>query len=44
MSSKRKNYSKTEKAKIVLDAIRGDLTLAQIASKYGVHTTQIHKR
>ena len=42
MSNKRKTYSKTEKAKIALDAIKGDLTLAQIASKYKVHTTQIH--
>ena len=42
MSSKRKSYSKTEKARIALEAIRGNLTLSQIASKYGVHTTQIN--
>lgn len=41
MSNKRK-YTKSEKAKIALDAIRGELTIAQIASKYGVHSTQIH--
>ena len=42
MSSKRRNFSKAEKAKIALEAIRGELTLSQIASKYKVHTTQIH--
>ena len=41
MTKKRKNYSGAEKAKIALDAMRGELTLAQISSKYGVHSTQI---
>jgi len=40
MSEKRKRYSATEKAKIALEAIKSELTLAQITSKYGVHTTQ----
>jgi transposase len=42
MSERRKKYTPAEKAKIALEAIKGELTLAQIASKYGVHTTQIH--
>lgn len=42
MSVKRKKYSPTEKAKIALEAIKGELSLAQIASKYGVHATQIN--
>lgn len=42
MSEKRKKYSPSEKAKIALEAIKGDLTLAQISSKYGVHSTQIN--
>jgi len=40
---KRKSYSPAEKAKIVLEAIKGELTLAQISSKYGAHATQINK-
>ena len=42
MSDKRKKYSPAEKAKIALEAIKGELTLAQISSKYGAHATQIH--
>lgn len=42
MNEKRKKYTPTEKAKIALEAIKGELTLAQIASKYGVHGTQIN--
>mgnify|MGYP000283002746 CR=1 FL=1 len=41
MSVKRKRYSPTEKAKIALDAIKEELTMAQIASKYSVHSCQI---
>ncbi len=41
MSKKAKQYSATEKSKIVLDAIKGEMTIAQISSKYGVHPTQI---
>lgn len=42
MSEKSKKYSPTEKAKVVLVAIKGELTLAQITSQYGVHATQIN--
>lgn len=42
MSNKRKTYSPTEKAKIALDAIKSELTLAQMTTKYGVHSTQIN--
>lgn len=42
MSDKRKKYTPAEKAKIALEAIKGELTLAQISSKYGTHATQIH--
>jgi len=41
MSKKAKQYSATEKSKIVLDAIKGEMTIAQISSKYGVHPMQI---
>lgn len=42
MTDKRNVYSPAEKAKIALEAIRGDLTLAQITTKYKVHSTQVN--
>ena len=42
MSEKRKKYTPSEKAKISLEAIKGELTLAQISSKYGAHATQMN--
>ena len=43
MSKKAKQYSAAEKSKIVIEAIKGELTIAQISSKYGVHSTQIQQ-
>lgn len=40
--STKKQYSSAEKAKIALEAIKGELTISQISSKYGVHATQIN--
>ena len=37
----RKKYSKELKAQIVLDAIKGQKTIAELASEYGVHANQI---
>jgi transposase len=42
MQDKRKKYAASEKAKIALEAIKGEQTLTQITSKYGVHATQIN--
>src|SRR3989338_10397914 len=42
MSEKRKKYTPAEKAKIALEAIKGECTLAQISCKYGAHATQIN--
>ena len=36
-----KKYTLAEKAKIALEAIKNDQTLAQITAKYGVYATQI---
>ncbi len=36
---KAKQYSATEKTKIVIEAIKSEMTIAQISSKYGVHST-----
>lgn len=40
---KAKNYTSEFKAKVALDAIRGDLTINEISSKYSVHSTQINR-
>jgi len=43
MSLQRRTLSATLKAKIALDAIREQETTAQLASRYGIHPTQIGK-
>ncbi len=44
MGAKRgKNYTAELKARVVIDALRGDLTLNEISVKYRVHTTQINR-
>jgi len=42
MSEKRKRYSAAFKAKVALEAIRGELTVAQLVAKHGVHQTLIN--
>ena len=42
MSEKPKTYSPAEKAKIALEAIKSELTLAQITAKYRIHSTQVN--
>ncbi len=42
--STRKRYSAEFKAKIALEAIRGELTISQLGAKYGVHQTMIKER
>ena len=41
MKTTRKRYSAEFKANVALEAIRGDLTLAELAAKHGVHHTMI---
>ena len=41
MKTTRKRYSAEFKAKVALEAIRGDMTLAELAAKYGIHHTMI---
>ncbi len=38
---KQKTYTAEFKAKVALDSIRGDLTINEISTQYGVHATQI---
>jgi transposase len=40
--SKRNRYSAEFKAKVALDAIKGELTLSQLGAKYSVHQTMIN--
>ncbi len=42
MSKKRKKYTPAEKAKIALEAIKSEITLAQIVAKYGAHASQVN--
>ena len=37
----RKQHGKEFKLKVVLEALRGDRSLSQVASAHGVHPTQI---
>jgi transposase len=41
MTSKRKRYSAQFKAKVALEALRGELTTAQLATKHGIHPTMV---
>lgn len=38
---KRTRYSAEFKAKVALDALRGEQTLSELASRHGIHPTQI---
>ena len=40
--SKRNRYSAEFKAKVALEAIRGELTVSQLGAKHGVHQTMIN--
>ena len=41
MKNIRKNHDSAFKAKVALEAIKGEKTMAQISSEYGVHVNQI---
>jgi len=41
--AKRRNFSAEFKSKVALAAIRGDGTIAELASEYGVHPNMITK-
>ena len=41
MKRSRRNHSSKFKARVALEALRGDMTLAQLASRHSLHTTQI---
>lgn len=43
MSSTRKNYSAKFKSQVVLAALREDAPISELSSRYGVHSTVIHR-
>ena len=42
MSRKRKQYSAQFKAKVAIEAVRGQKTTAELASQYEIHPTMIN--
>ena len=43
MSKKRRKFSVEFKTRVALEALSGEHTLSELASKYGVHANQISK-
>jgi len=43
MIKKRKTHESAFKAKVALEAVKGEKTIAQLSSEYGVHPNQISK-
>lgn len=42
-TSKRKRYSAEFKAKVALKAIKGEATISELASRFGIHPTTVTK-
>ena len=42
MTTLRKTHTTKTKVKIALEAIKGDKTIAEITSTYGIHATQVN--
>jgi transposase-like protein len=43
MGGTRRRHTGTFKAKVALEALRGEKTMAQLSSEYGVHSNQIRQ-
>ena len=43
MKENRRKHSPSFKAKVALEALKGEETVAQLASRFDVHPSQIHK-
>ena len=42
--SKRRNHDAGFKARVALEAVKGERTVSELAAEYGVHPTMIHQR
>ena len=40
--SKRRNHDAAFKARVALEAVKGERTVSELAAEYGVHPTMIH--
>src|SRR5687768_15494098 len=43
MSKRINQYNAEEKAKVVIEILKGEQTMAQLSSKYGVHAKQLYR-
>lgn len=43
MSKTRRNHGSAFKAKVALEALKGELTVAELAAKHGVHPTLVNE-
>lgn len=43
MSVKKRRFTAAEKFKVAVESLKGNLTISEISSKHGVHSTQIAK-
>ncbi len=43
MVNMRKSYNAAFRAKVALEAVKGERTMAELSSDFGVHANQIHK-
>lgn len=41
--SKRRNHDPGFKARVALEAVKGERTVSELAAEYGVHPTMIHQ-
>ena len=42
-SMKRKQYEAAFKARVTLEAVKGEKTVVQVVSEYGVHSNQVRQ-